>query len=71
MPGIDSMLLLTSSRNVGVARLTWLLCSAIISNVPDMASILPSLVVLFAWYIAGLEKIWTVSGNRTGFLPSA
>ena len=48
-PDIDSMLLLTSSRNVGVARLTWLLCSAIISNVPDMASILPSADVLSAW----------------------
>ena len=47
-PAVDSMLLLTSSLNVDVARLTWLLCSAIISNVPDMASILPSLVVLSA-----------------------
>ena len=45
----DNMLVVTSSRNAAVARPAWLLCSAIKFKVPDMASILPSLVVLAAW----------------------
>ena len=47
-PDSDNMLAVTSSRNAAVARPAWLLCSAIKFKVPDMASILPSLVVLSA-----------------------
>ena len=46
-PDSDNVLSLILSRKDVVSRLTWLLCLAIRSKVPDMASILPSLVVLF------------------------